>query len=623
MHKTSRNNQQTMASTSPLSFLSAAFPISTCSTPSKFPPSPKRCQPFKHSHRKPAHHHISNPNNNPTTNSSEESKAEHIVGSRRDVLIGLGGLCGAAALSSGNNHSAVAAPVPPPNMETCLPIHPSISLHSTLPNQPTIPPTTKPMFFPQLPDNCCPPISSTTSIIDFEFPPPHIPFRVRPAAHSVNGDYIAKYEEAVRLMKALPTDDPRNFIQQANVHCAYCEGFYDQLGFPGVKLQVHCSWLFFPFHRWYLYFYERILGSLIGDPNFALPFWNWDNPRGGMTIPSIYTDTNSPLFDPNRDSHHQPPTLIDLDHNQSSYPKARNDIINDNLITMYKQVVSLGKLPSLFLGSPYRAGCPPNPGAGSLEQKPHNIVHNWTGDETLPHNQDMGNFYTAGRDPIFFAHHANVDRMWNIWKTKVPCGKRRDFTDPDWLESSFLFYDEDANLVRVKVKDCLDTTRLGYAFQEVDIPWLNYGPKPKHPQPSVLRLEPPVQIPFILDSTKRIVLERPLKMVQSLTEAEEVLVIDIDCAGSTGGKKFDVFINDQYDDMIGPNHTEFAGSFVSLPHLHDDGRNKIECCPLRLGITELLEDLKAQNDKTILVTLVPRYGDNVRITGVNIELVTE
>ncbi|MFS7947023.1 putative catechol oxidase [Helianthus anomalus] len=43
-------------------------------------------------------------------------------------------------------------------------------------------------------------------------------------------------------------------------------------GFPDIEIQIHNSWLFFPFHRWYLYFYERILGKLINDPTFALPF---------------------------------------------------------------------------------------------------------------------------------------------------------------------------------------------------------------------------------------------------------------------------------------------------------------------------------------------------------------
>ncbi|KAF7803500.1 polyphenol oxidase, chloroplastic-like [Senna tora] len=41
-----------------------------------------------------------------------------------------------------------------------------------------------------------------------------------------------------------------SFTQQANIHCAYCDGAYHQVGFPEMDLQVHNSWLFLPFHRW-------------------------------------------------------------------------------------------------------------------------------------------------------------------------------------------------------------------------------------------------------------------------------------------------------------------------------------------------------------------------------------
>ncbi|KAM2905603.1 hypothetical protein FF1_004999 [Malus domestica] len=60
----------------------------------------------------------------------------------------------------------------------------------------------------------------------------------------------------------------------------------------------------------------------------------------------------------------------------------------------------------------------------------------------------MGNFYLTGRDPLFYAHHCNVDRMWNIWKTLG--GKRKDPTDTDWLDAEFLFYDKNAEIVSCK-----------------------------------------------------------------------------------------------------------------------------------------------------------------------------
>jgi polyphenol oxidase len=163
------------------------------------------------------------------------------------------------------------------------------------------------------------------------------PLRTRPAAHSAGADYVAKFNRAIAAMKALPADDPRSFAAQASVHCAYCDGSYSPDGFPGLDLQVHNSWLFMPFHRCYLYFFERILGSLIGDPTFAIPFWNWDAPDG-MRMPAMYTDQSSPLFDPRRNGRHVPPKLIDLDYNGREPRFTDNQQVDHNLRVMYRQV---------------------------------------------------------------------------------------------------------------------------------------------------------------------------------------------------------------------------------------------------------------------------------------------
>ncbi|KAL0305775.1 UNVERIFIED_CONTAM: Polyphenol oxidase, chloroplastic [Sesamum radiatum] len=260
--------------------------------------------------------------------------------------------------------------------------------------------------------------------------------RVRPAAHLADEAYIAKFNKAVELMRALPEDDPRSFKQQASVHCAYCDGAYDQVGFPNLELQVHNSWLFFPFHRYYLYFFERILGKLIDDPTFAMPFWNWDSP-GGMRIPAMYANPNSPLYDSLRDLKHQPPTVLDLNYSGTDPTISADQQTRQNLTVMYRQMVSNSRTPRLFFGSPYRRGDDPNPGSGAIENIPHGPVHVWTGDRNQPNFEDMGNFYSAGRDPIFYAHHSNIDRMWSIWKTLG--GRRQDITDRDFLDASFVF----------------------------------------------------------------------------------------------------------------------------------------------------------------------------------------
>ncbi|KAG5038395.1 hypothetical protein JHK86_019235 [Glycine max] len=557
-----------------LSF-SASFSI-----PSLFPTSQKPCQPSKPKRGRHASKVACNGNPNPRN--------------RRDILIGLGGLYGATTLSGNSTGSAFGAPVSPPDPTNCVP--------PLLPGENDV--------------NCCPP----SPIVDFEFPS-HKRLRHRRPAQWVDDDYLNKYKEAVRLMRALPLDDPRNFMQQANIHCAYCHNGYRQKGFPDHNLQVHGNWLFAPFHRWYLYFHERILGSLIGDPTFALPFWNWDNPPG-MAMPAIYTDENSPLYDPFRNALHQPPVIVDL-ANEANILDPSKQIVN-NEITMFRHVVIEGISPSLFLGKPYYAGCEPNnPGAGSLEKGPHNNVHRWTGDPTQPHRIDMGYLAWAARDPIFFAHHSNVDRIWNIWKT-IPGGFRRDFNDDDWLESSFLFYDENKNLVRVKIKDCLDSRKLGYDYEYVDdTPWLNVRPRPKYavPLPLPFPLPQPLPFPLTLNSIQRTTVKRP-KKEESWSEVEkaEVLVMEVEY-DMTEDVKFDVFINDQGDDEIGPEDSEFAGSFMTLAHSHGH-QSKRTTTSLRLAITDLLKDLHALDDESIAVTLAPRYGNKpVTIKGIKIKLV--
>lgn len=535
---------------------------------------------------------------------AKDSEQNQNNASRRNVLIGLGGLYGAAASL---DPLAFAAPIQAPDVSKCGP--------ADLPSG-------------AAPTNCCPP--PATTIVDFKLPSPSKTLRIRPAAHLVDEAYLAKFNRAVKLMKDLPDTDPRSFKQQANVHCAYCDGAYDQVGFPNLELQVHSSWLFLPFHRYYLYFYERILGKLIDDPNFAMPFWNWDA-QGGMHLPDIYTDTTSSLYDALRDVNHQPPTMIDLDFNGVDSNISDGQQLSQNLTIMYRQMVSNSRTARLFFGGPYRAGDEPDPGAGSIESIPHGPVHVWTGDRRQPNTEDMGNFYSAARDPIFYAHHSNIDRMWTLWKTLG--GRRQDITDTDWLNASFLFYDENAQMVRVRVRDCLDTTKLGYTYQAVDTPWVNSRPTPRLAKVArkLKKLtvanaadhshSPRDIFPAKLDKIVRVMVKRPKKKrsKKEKDEKEEVLVIEKIEVERDAFAKFDIYINDEDDPKSTPENTEFAGSFVNVPHKHKHGK-KIKT-HLNLSLTEILEDLDAEDDEHVLVTLVPRVGcDAVTVGGIKIIL---
>lgn len=70
-----------------------------------------------------------------------------------------------------------------------------------------------------------------------------------------------------------------------------------------------------------------------------------------------------------------------------------------------------------------------NESFGVLDMNPHNTIHIWSGgfnpnydsaDPLEPKSGDMLNNLTAGYDPIFYGHHANVDRLWHKWQVKHP-----------------------------------------------------------------------------------------------------------------------------------------------------------------------------------------------------------
>lgn len=71
---------------------------------------------------------------------------------------------------------------------------------------------------------------------------------------------LKSYAKAVRTMLALPPEDPRNWYRQAIIHTLDCP---------------HGNWWFLPWHRAYLGWFEQICRELSGDPQFALPYWDW------------------------------------------------------------------------------------------------------------------------------------------------------------------------------------------------------------------------------------------------------------------------------------------------------------------------------------------------------------
>jgi polyphenol oxidase len=327
---------------------------------------------------------------------------------------------------------------------------------------------------------------------------------------------------ALRDLSLKDPHDPRGWQAQANVHCYYCSGGYDSLG-----TEIHGGWWFLPWHRCFLYMHERILGALIGYPDFRLPYWDWDSiPTSGAprrTVPPGYA---APSFDVTK------PTPLSLAN--SLFDRTRGatsaDELPDNVVGKVAMKAVMCQTGENFTGGPaIESGGSGQ--AGQLEQSPHGPVHIWSGDpRTNPATQpapfgcfypadypydpqdsssypsdesqvigciDMGVLASAAQDPIFFAHHANIDRLWDIW-THIPQPNHTNPTDPNWLNQGWAFYDENKNWVFISVQQVLDEEKnLGYSYASPQVQGYTTttaicgaGPAPKALAPAP---GPPVQ----------------------------------------------------------------------------------------------------------------------------------
>jgi polyphenol oxidase len=239
--------------------------------------------------------------------------------------------------------------------------------------------------------------------------PPNPPVRVRKSFADLSPDELTDLASAYAQLKK--GDDDLSWCGQANIHANHCVSHQ-------YYLLVHDSWLFLPWHRAYLYFYESLLGQLLHKPAFALPYWDWtDNP----TIPNAFFDAASPLYDRNR------------------APAKGQPISDDPETYLYTQQSFVDQL----LGYPDFYSFGGHPGdqtsnqPGDLEQFPHNSVHTWVGTRQNPYI-DMGNLATAARDLLFFLHHANIDRIWATW---VQASGHSNPPDQSWLTQWFNFFD--------------------------------------------------------------------------------------------------------------------------------------------------------------------------------------
>jgi hypothetical protein len=273
-------------------------------------------------------------------------------------------------------------------------------------------------------------------------------------------DQVAKIEAAIKEMQdrsAADPGDPRGWLVHARAHADFCSvGIVD-------PQQIHFCWWFLPWHRAYLAVTERKLREIAGDPGLAFPYWNWSSDRH---IPPAFARAGSALADAVRFT---PPRGLE-----------------DGEVGYFPDVPAAEALGVAALGAPvFQAQTPaqirrsfggiarPNPadsyGNNAIEGTPHGPVHVYVGGQSdAGQAGDMTDFETAARDPIFFAHHGNLDRLWETWRQDAThIGSEP--TSNAFLAHRFVFTWLDGSTMDVLVSDTLDTMKLGYTYDTLAV----------------------------------------------------------------------------------------------------------------------------------------------------------
>jgi hypothetical protein len=263
------------------------------------------------------------------------------------------------------------------------------------------------------------------------------------------------YARAVAVMQTRPVRDPTSWLFQANMHWTYDDASQQPLW----NQCPHSNWFFTPWHRLYLYHFERIVRAIVqqqhGPNDFALPYWNYDQDGWNKLPPPFRQRTMSDGRTPN-------PLYLE--------PPLRDPNLVAGALIPPQLTNSTNCLrPTNFTGGTVNfGGTSPDAGGGSgaLERTPHNTMHTTIGGRVQGANCGqamMSQVPCAARDPIFWLHHANIDRLWNTW---VGLGEgRQNPSDRAWLDRSYTFIDDEGQQSTMIPRDALDTrTQLGYIY---------------------------------------------------------------------------------------------------------------------------------------------------------------
>ena len=284
----------------------------------------------------------------------------------------------------------------------------------------------------------------------------------RKSINALTADELISLRRGVAQMKAWNTaphdsaDFRRSWVYWANMHSHFGQSCVTNnpsnfLGMGSVQTSTasnasetatwckceHGTDFFLTWHRMFLWYFERVLQAAAGDPSLRLPFWDYATDH---SLPAAYRD-------------------------QTYVNEAGQTVPNPLRVDDRQTRVNTGTPLATGIVSAAQAMRQNtfNSFSELLEATPHGTVHCAVGVANCCSGL-MGCIPSSALDPIFWAHHTNIDRLYECWLS-VNESKRLP-SDPAHLDTKFTFVDADGSTVERRVGDMLRLSQLGYSYAQ-------------------------------------------------------------------------------------------------------------------------------------------------------------
>ena len=198
---------------------------------------------------------------------------------------------------------------------------------------------------------------------------------------------------------------------------------------------------FFPWHRLFVYYFERIVRHVSGRADFTLPYWNYtsSDPAKRGVLPRQFILPNDPVFG-------------------SLYRPERSSLANSGLPIQQGQPGDPMDISTAMAKTSYSNVNSVQGFCGAISSGIHGRIHVLVGN-----SKGMGSVPYAGRDPLFWVHHSNIDRMWVSWNKAGSTNP----TTATWASKAFVFGDANGLGVTRKLSSAFSAANLGYAYDSL------------------------------------------------------------------------------------------------------------------------------------------------------------